>query len=152
MTDSDSLQRLPDTWDHRDYPVLVEVAKHFDASIQPLATYQVAEATGLPIKDVESAGRALARRGYVEIIGDFSADVTDFRSITGKTYVATGLHPSEADTAAALIAALREAADRTSDAEQKNRFHKLIEAATSVGTDVLGSVLGSIAVKLAGLG
>lgn len=152
MINSEGVQRLPDTWHHREYPVLVEVAKHLDGSIQPLSVYQVAETTGLSISDVQSAGRALGRRGYVTYDGDYDADVSNFRSITGKAYVATGMHPSEADAAAALIAALREAADQTSDAEQKGRFHKLIEAATSVGTDVLGSVLGSIAVKLAGLG
>jgi hypothetical protein len=134
---------LPDTWSSRDLPVLVEVARHFDRSTDPLNAWQVAQATGLTAEDVTKAGRALASDDLVEIEIDMDGSA-DFRGISGEARRLTGLWPSPEVAADRLLAALEQAIERAQTPEQRSHLQRALDGILRAGRDVAVGVAGGV--------
>lgn len=127
---------LDDVWVKRDFPVLVEVTRRIDAGERHVNTSDVAEALGMDRSDVELAGQALERRQLLKTMGTMQRRVLHMTDLSGEAYLLTGLHPDGNDALEQLISALRQAADHTSDPEEKGRLRK----AASVLGDLVGDV------------
>jgi DNA-binding transcriptional MocR family regulator len=140
-------EKLPDVWTTRDFPVLVEVARRIDAGDQTPRVEEVAATLDMPVEQVQLAGAALKRRGLVDAFGAWQAEILRFRNLSGEAYFLTGLHPSGDDAVAALVDALRQAADQVDDPQEKSRLRTLADNALGVGRDVLGGVLVNLATK-----
>lgn len=138
-----------DVWTTRDYPVLRDVARSVDAGERP-SVEEVAASTGLDEKRVRLAGRALARRGLVEIVGVAEEPVLAFTDVSGHAYLLTGLHPDGDDAVSKLVNALRQAADQVADPEEKSRLRKLAEQVGGVSRDVLTGVLTAVITAVGG--
>lgn len=76
---------LPGVWVTRDYPVLRELARRFDASHGPFEDHEIAEALQMDTEEVRRAARALSRSGYVKIEEDCDGWLTDGRAELGQS-------------------------------------------------------------------
>ncbi len=146
------IDKLPDVWTRRDYPVLRKVVRQLDAGERTVRMHDVADHLGMTEQDVENAGMALARRGLVEVRGMDAWRVFDFLDASGEAYLLTGLHPSADDQVSAFVAALRQAADLIDDPDEKSRLRRLADEALGLSRSVLGGVLTAVATGVVGLG
>lgn len=78
-------------------------------------------------------------------------EVTPPSGVTERGLRVVGAWPSEAAAGEALVAALREAIARTEDPVEKSKLERLLDAAGSVGTSVLGGVLTAAGTTVFGL-
>jgi len=138
------VERLDDVWASRDFPVLVEVTRRFDAGASSLRVEDVAEALDMNADDVRRAGVALSRRGLVTTAGSWQVPVLRFTEIDGRAYLMTGLHPDGDDAVSRLIAAVQQAAELVDDPEERGRLRRLADSAMSVGRGVLTDVLAAV--------
>ena len=92
---------------------------------------------------------ALARNDYLSFAVKNSGPSRVDR-ITARAYVATGLHPDPADATAALVRALEQEADRSSDAGETSRLRAAAAAIGDVGGQVVGNVLGAVIARMVG--
>lgn len=135
---------LPDVWVHRDYPVLREVTRRLDAGESNVLVQDVAPALHMDVGEVARAGRALSRRGLVETMGAAEVEVLAFQDVSGQAYLLTGLHPDGDDAVTQLVSALRQAADRTRDPDEKSRLRALADGVGGVSRDILSGVLTTV--------
>jgi DNA-binding transcriptional MocR family regulator len=134
-------EKLPDVWTSRDYPVLVEVARRFDAGAQWVLVNDVAQALDMDPSTVTAAGKALHRRGLVDNSGSMAAEIETFDDISGEAYLLTGLHPSGDDALSSLVDALRQAADLEPDPAEKGRLRAAADGLLGISRNVAGSVI-----------
>jgi len=73
---------------------------------------------------VVAAGQALRRRGLVTFGNGFAAEIDTFDEVSGQALLLTGLHPDGDDALSRLISALRQAAEQSSDDEERGRIRK----------------------------
>lgn len=143
--------KLEDVWAARDFPVLVEVARRFDAGALSVRREDVADATGLDVDTVQLAGLALSRRGLVETKGAMQAPVLRFTNVAGAAYLLTGLHPDGDDVVSQLVSALQQAAAQQSDEDERGRLRRAADAIGGVSRDVITGVLTAVITKSAGM-
>lgn len=144
--------KLPDVWAPRDFPVLKAVAARIDRGENAPYLQQIADDTGLDIDTVSLAGASLKRRGLVEGVGSWGAPVQRFTGVSAEAYFLTGLHPDGDDAVSQLISALRQAAEQSTDPDERSRLRKLADAAGGVSRDVLAGVLTAITTGAIGAG
>lgn len=128
--------RLADVWTTRDRPVLVEVVRRFDEEEQPVSMAEVADATGLAIKDVERAGRNL-NRAQLAIADDWY-----FMGISAEALRIAGLWPDAGDAFDRLVWSLEERI-AAAPPEEKGKLAKVRDAIVGVGRDVAVEVIGA---------
>jgi hypothetical protein len=136
---------LDDTWQARDFPVLLEVARQADR--QPrglwLPIAQVAEATGLSEEDVQTAAHWLAEAGLVQV--DRRADsVVAFQGIAVEARTKVGLWPTPEVAADRLIAALRQSVEEAATPEEKTKRQKILASVLEGGRDFIVSVAAGV--------
>jgi len=131
---------LPGVWVTRDYPVLRELARRFDAGHGPFEDHEIAEALQMDTEEVRRAGRALSRSGYVKTEEDGDGWLT-FYELSGGAYRVTGLHPNGEDAIKQLVSLLRQASEEVADEQEQSRLRR---AAGALG-DASGKVLTGIA-------
>lgn len=141
---------LPDVWATRDYPVLREVVRRFDRGDNSVWGNDVAAALSLSPEVVARSARALERRGLVEALITLQGETVSFRDVSGEAYLLTGLHPNGDDAVSQLVDALRQAADKVADPEEKSRLRKLADGVGGVSRDVLAGVLTAVFSGMAG--
>ena len=126
--------KLPDVWATRDFPILKAAALYVDRGQAP-GYDELASQTGLGAEDVALGVAALGRRGLIQVETTLAGTgwITD---VSGEAYLITGLHPDGDDALEALASMFRQAADRTSDPDEKSRLRK---AASAIG-DVIGQL------------
>lgn len=139
------VEKLPDVWVPRDFPVLVEVARRIDGGENTPSVGDVAASLDMPVEQVQLAGAALKRRGLVDAMGTMQAQVLRFRHLSAEAYFLTGLHPSGDDAVSDLVELLRQAAEQVGDPEEKSRLRALADAAGGISRTVLGGVLTTLA-------
>ncbi|MFF2454989.1 hypothetical protein [Isoptericola sp. NPDC058082] len=144
------MDKLDDVWATRDYPVLREVTRRFDSGESMPALSSVADTLDMPLDQVKLATAALTRRGLVETFNT-AGGPSRYAQVSGDAYFLTGLHPSSDDAVSALVEALRQAADRVDDPDERSRLRRLADGVLGVSTDVIGAVLGAVATRAAGL-
>ena len=133
--------KLPDRWASRDYPVLLEVARRVDEGQSTVSVEDVASATGRPEAEVVHAGLALKATGYLDVGGVDHRPVLYFHSLTARAYLVTGLHPESDDLVESLVRALQQAADITTDQDERSRLRRLADEAGGMTKGVLATVL-----------
>ena len=144
------VDKLDDVWAARDFPVLVEVTRRIDAGEHAVHTHEVAEALGVDEETVQLAGAALERRGLVETRGSAQVPVMLFRGVTEQAYFLTGLHPDGDDVVSRFVDALRQAADRTTDPDERSRLRKLADGVGGVSREVFAAVVASVVTSVTG--
>lgn len=132
---------LPDVWASRDYPVLCEVARRFEAGATTVGIHDVMTALNLDERTATAAAIALRARGYVMTQAMDRWEVFDFTRLNGAAYLATGLHPDGDDAASRLIDALRQAAEQTGDEAERGRLRQAADAIGGLSRDVAAAVL-----------
>lgn len=144
------MEKLPEVWTTRNYPVLREVGRQIDAGIATPTRESVMQATGLSEEEVIRAGEALKRRGLVDTIDLFGAPALRFKDVSGEAYLVTGLHPDGDDAISKLVDALRQAADQQSDPSEKSKLRALADGIGGVSRDVMAGVLTAVLSGAAG--
>jgi hypothetical protein len=132
-------ERLDDVWATRDYPVLREVTRRIDAGDVHVHQDVIADATGLEVEEVKQAASALERRGLVTLTHDLGP--VRFVDVSGSAYLITGLHPDADDALSRLVQALQQAAEQTSDQDERSRLRRVADALLGVSRDVMTGVL-----------
>ena len=135
---------LEDRWTTRDFPVLREVARRVDETMQYVSVADVMQATGLPEADVIRAGVALAGAGLVDTMGAMGHPVVRFTGISPEARRKVGLWPDAGDATDRLIWALEQKIEQTTDAEQRGRLAKLRDAVAGVGRDLMVEVTAAM--------
>jgi hypothetical protein len=133
-------ERLDDVWLSRDYPVLREATRRVDAGEVLPTTAAVADALGMDHDEVMLAVKALVRCDLVSITRAYGGGAT-FDDVSGEAYLLTGLHPDGDDAIGGLVDALRQAADRVEDPEERGRLRKIADGMVGVSRDVMTAVL-----------
>jgi hypothetical protein len=137
--------KLEDVWASRDLPVLVEVTRRKDEGEGLVEGGAVADALGMELRDVQRAMTALSRRGFVTGEGTSATTGLEFvYEVSGSAYLLTGLHPDGDDALSRLIDGLRQAADQTSDEDERGRLRRAADALGSIARDVGVGVLTAV--------
>lgn len=136
---------LPDRWSSRDFPTLQALARHIDDNgPDDIDLAQVAAIAGLPEDQVERALHLLEQSQDVEaewgpmvVSGDQDLHAVD---LTERGRRAVGIWPSS-EGFDALVDALRQAEDTTSDPEEKTLIRRAAGAVGMVSRDVMVDVI-----------
>lgn len=144
-------EKLQDRWAHRDFPLLVAVARHLDEGEHVVQVSAIAEEMDLPLSDALRASRGLIGtylqgKSVDSLAGPMDAIITD---LTERGRRATGLWPA-GESAEVLIDALRQAEEATDDPEEKRNLRHAASAVMSVGRDVMTDVMASVIAKQMG--
>lgn len=139
------VEKLPDVWTTRDYPVLVEIVRRVDDN-QHVSNDNLIDATGFDAATIARSVQALERRQLVRVTW-FGRGEFMIQEVAGSTYTLTGLHPSGDDAVSRLVEAIRQAADQVDDEDERSRLKKAADSLLGVSRDVLGGVLVNLATK-----
>jgi len=136
-----------DTWTTRDYPVLVDLAEHFDASGLPVEPDEV-DHPGLDTEAVTRAMVALISGHYVEGQVDVALAGPSQPYVTGLTEKgrrAVGLWPAEGtDRTLALVEAIRAAAEQAETEDERSRLRKAADALAGAAGRVTEGVIAAV--------
>lgn len=88
------VDKLPDVWTPREYPVLREVARRIAAVDLALAVMDTTARARLTTEGVERAAEAFKRPRFVDHLGSWNGGAASFKDLSGEAYLATGLHPN----------------------------------------------------------
>lgn len=137
---------LPDTWNSRDFPVLLEAARRIDAEIGAGVRFaDIAQATGLSEDDVVIAARALDDAGLVELRLLMPAKAGRIVRITARARQLVGHWPTEQTALDRIIAALEAIASNTDDEDTRSNARKFADflrtSANTVGLSVAAAAI-----------
>lgn len=143
------------TWFDRDYPVLLAAAKLTQASdYNHCTTYEIAEETGLEVRDVVKALANLEQR-YVNLHEAGSLAQRDY-IVTGLTAAgleAADVWPASDALAQRLVEALERALDDTpADSPKAGRLRAALNALKDLGVGASGNLLAQALAVALGLG
>jgi hypothetical protein len=80
---------------------------------------------------------AFNRRGFVSGQGDAgTTGLNRVLDVSGSAYLVTGLHPEGDDALSRLIDGLRQAAEQTSDEDERSRLRRAADALAGVAREV----------------
>lgn len=139
MTDT-----LPDRWATRDFPVLRRVAELVEVDdLDELRPHNIAADLGQEPEETLRSMLALHDAGYVagrreDTLTGKRVVVTDLTERGRRT---VGVWPS-GESVDALVQALQQAAEATSDPEEEGALRKTAGAVLGVGRDVMTDVMG----------
>lgn len=146
------MTQMPDQWTSRDLPVLVEIARNRKMDGRLLQPH-IETTVGIHEDDVVDAIDALEDGGYLE--------ATWFHSLGGSTLSgvklrergrrAVGIWPS-GEGVEALVDALRQAEETTTDPEEKSILRRAGGAVAMVSRDVMVDVMGAVVARQSGVG
>lgn len=134
------MEPLEDVWTSRDYAVLRDVVRRIDTGQQFPSNDDVASTTALPAADVRLAALALRRRGLLACNEDYDGGIV-FEDVAGAAYLITGLHPDSDDALTRLVETLMQAAEQTSDEDERGRLRRAADALRAVSRNVMTGVL-----------
>jgi len=142
--------KLPDVWATRDFPILKAATLYADQGLAPDFD-ELAKQTGLSTGDVARGIAALQRRGLVQVETNLAGTgwITD---VSGEAYLITGLHPDGDGALEALASMFRQAAEQTSDPDEKSRLRKAASAVGDVIGQVGAGVMTAYIARMAGIG
>ena len=151
-----STPKLIDVWARRDFPVLREVTRRIDQDglvYGGVRLQELPDAVGLTLDEVGRAAEALERRGLITLQRYASGgDVGPWRisDVAGEAYLLTGLHPDGHEALGVLIDVLRQAAEQTTDSEEKSRLKRAATALGEIGGAVGANVLAAFLSHMGG--
>jgi predicted ArsR family transcriptional regulator len=135
-----SHELLPDTWNNRDFPVLLEAARHIDTAHAGVTFISIAETTGLPPEEVLAAARALEADGLVELHLVMPSTHGRVIRISGTARRLVGQWPTPEASLDRIIAALEAIASNTNDEDTRSNARRFADflrtSATTVGLGV----------------
>lgn len=137
---------LADRWQTRDFPVLVLAAKELDDG-SPLDFERIAAEADLAESVVIRSVSALVQAGYLLRV-PFPGPrklvlIPDSYELTERGRRAVGIWPS-GEGADALVEALRQAEEATTDPDEKTLIRRAAGALGSVSRDVLADVTAAL--------
>lgn len=119
--------KLDDVWTTRDYPMLVAIMRRVDDVGLPVQDYELE--IDLDEVDQRRALHALAARGLVSLTWR-GPEPDGIKSVDGRAYTLTGLHPDGDQLREHLISVLEQLAERVDDDDEATALRK---AARQVG-------------------
>lgn len=141
-----SLPPLAESWHSRDLPVLIEVARRLDAGERGLTASELVEPTGFDLEILLSAFTALDGP-YIDgkPLDSMGGRIDYFAlNLTERGRRAVGLWPSEKG-GDALIELLRQAAEQSTDDEERGLLKRAANSLAGVSTSVLTDVVATAA-------
>ncbi len=133
---------LPNRWDTRDFPVLLEIARGLDAGALPDQQQILAE-LGITEHDLNAAWQALREGGYLRLVEGrprrIGEDEVTRIVLTERGFRAVGLWPSER-SADQLVDLFRQAEELTDDPDEKSRIRQAASAVLGVSRDIVADV------------
>lgn len=139
---------LDDVWTARDYPMLVAIMRRVDDMGLPVQNYELE--IDLNEDDQHRALRALEARGLVTLTWR-GPEPDGAKSVDGKAYTFTGLHPDGDELRERLVSVLEQLSDRVDDEEEATALRKTARqfghfsrdtAAAIAAAFVTGGVIG----------
>lgn len=138
-------QPAVDLWTTRDRPVLEALVRHADELNDLVHWSQLAQELDRDPEEVKRAFASLERQRLIRLDGkSFGDRIGCMRDVAGEAYLRVGLYPDGDEAISHLISALRQAADRVDDPEEKSRLRRLADNAGGVSRDVLAAVLATV--------
>jgi hypothetical protein len=146
------LNLVRDTWFSRELPVLDAAVSLLDEGIDFPEATDIAERSGLDVKDVARA--LLALKGeYVDLLqsmGDPGGWAVS--EVTSAARRAVGQWPSPEGVVDALAEAFGSAAEQEPDSEKKSRLRQVGSFLSGTGRDVATEVVSKVILRSAGMG
>jgi len=134
--------KLDDVWTTRDYPMLLAIMKHVETKELPLQSYELD--IDLDDEDRRRALKALEARGL--IVATYRGDWADgVKSVDGRAYIFTGLHPDGDDVRERLVSLLEQLADKTDDEEEASKIKQAAKQFGLFSRDTAAGFLSAIA-------
>jgi|SRR5699024_1857004 len=134
--------KLDDVWHVRDYPMLLAIMKQVEAAGLPIRDYEIE--VDLSEEDQQRALRALAAQGLI-ITSDLAGIPDGVKSVEGRAYTLTGLHPDGDDVRERLISVLEQLAEKTSDDEEASALRKTAREVGRFSRDTAVAIAGALA-------
>ncbi len=151
-----STERLPDRWHTRDFPVLLATARILESEGRTADSQEeeFQQAANCDEQDLVRALQALKQAGYIEAEQTAMLAGNDTVWATGLTERgrrAVGLWPGD-DAADALIDALRQAEESTTDPDERSAIRRAWSSLGGVSRDVMVDVVAAVVARQSGLG
>jgi hypothetical protein len=124
---------LQDTWNARELPVLVEVARQFSHAGTVPSTEAVMERTGLSTADVRLAVQALREAGNLQSPTNFGRI---FGGVTERACREVGLWPTPETALDRMVAALQHLATAGPTDDDRSRAREILERLTGASKTV----------------
>lgn len=146
IVDRVTQNRLPDRWHSRDFPVLLEAARHLDAGEMPVSSDDIAANVGFNEDDVVAALQALnGTYSTGEALNSLGGAMGFFvTGLTERGRRATGLWPDEDLTADVLVDLLTKAGDQVQDEEDASALKCAGRLLRGVPASVLADVTAAL--------
>lgn len=136
---------LPDTWHHRDLPVLREVVRLTDERMGQLVKVDDVEAAlDLDPDDIQRAGLALKHAGLCKVDGSLQRRVLMFSTPTADARRLTGAWPSTEQATDRLIAALTAVAERDPDVETRSSARAALDHLGHMTRDTITAIAATV--------
>lgn len=137
---------LPDTWHHRDLPVLREVVRLTDERMgQIVKVEEVEAALDLGPDNIQRAGLALKHAGLCKVDGALQRRVLMFSQPTADARRYAGSWPTPESAADRIVRALEAIAEHTDDEDTRTNARRTVDwlrrNATTVGVTVASAAI-----------
>jgi hypothetical protein len=141
------MDKLDDTWNNRDYPVLREAARGAERNAPEIGPdlHDIAEATGLSIEAVDTAARALEGAGLIQLGWSMGIGNATVEEISPEARRLVGLWPTPETALDRMVAALEAIAANTDDEDTRTRAWKALDAISGAGRSI-GIAVASAAI------
>lgn len=143
-----STNRLADTWDSREYPVLRAAAAILSASGASITPSELATAEGLDLDEaeIEIAVSALEPTYLTIAHGPMRGGYRDLyiTGLTDEGRRATGLWPSPETAADRLLSALEALSDRAPDEPTRSRARGALDQLGGFSRDTLAAIAATV--------
>lgn len=147
-------ERLADTWNSREFPVLLEVARQLEGGT--LSDHgSVARALGMDADEVGRAFDALIPSfldGSVQRAAGGVIYSAMAKRLTERGRRATGLWPDGDTAVEQLLSALRQAEELTDDPDDKSALRKAAGQLATVSLSVIAEVIAAVVTRQTGIG
>ncbi|MEP7738301.1 hypothetical protein ABKW28_11660 [Nocardioides sp. 31GB23] len=143
---------LPEQWTTRDLPALIEIARNRKMDGRQLQPH-IETTLGIDEDDVVDAIEALEDGDYLEAtwINTMGGSILSAVKLRERGRRAVGIWPG-GEGVDALVDALRQAEETTTDPEERTLIRRAAGALTSVSRDVMVDVMGAVIARQAGVG
>jgi hypothetical protein len=137
------------TWEDRDLPVLRAIVELSDEGEEHIDPEQIGERLGVDVDRVKLALFALAAEqpsffSYSDLTTYGGRDIGFINTPTGHARRTVGAWPKPEDRVDQLVQALRVAAEKEPDAEEKGALRKAASYAGGVGRDLMVDIMAKV--------
>jgi hypothetical protein len=142
-------EKLNPRYADRDFPVLREIVRLMDESIEGGVRSSQVEAAlpALQAEDIQRAAANLARAGLIDIRGASGVPFLHATNVSERALRMTGLWPDEQAAGDALLWVLEQKVADSSTTEERTRWEKIRDSFGSAGRDFAVDLAAALAAR-----